>query len=312
MGNIVWLASYPKSGNTWLRVFLANYLANSEQPVEINHFGFGWLAALRQRFDEDVGIASAQLTANEIDLYRPAFHKHLSARSENPTFVKVHDAYTYNSKGQALFPKAATAGVIYLVRNPLDVVGSYAHHNGWSVKHTIHQMNCEHYVLARSEEHLLTQLHQRLLSWGKHVSSWTKQTSLPLHLVRYEDMVHNPTETFAKIVAFSRLPLELERLQRALAFSHFDKLKEQEETYGFGERSPKSASFFRQGKVGTWQTMLTEAEVQLVIDHHGAMMKQFNYEANYGDNIYDNVSKDSIDNGYLYSADRNYFVQRAR
>lgn len=277
MGNIIWLASYPKSGNTWLRIFLANYIANSEQPIPINNLGFGWIASLRDEFDEEVGIASAHLTPAEIDFYRPAYHERLSAQLEKPTFIKVHDAYTHNCVGQPLFPATATAGVIYLVRNPLDVTVSYAHHCAWSIKRTIREMNREQSTLARNEAQLTGQLHQRLLTWSGHVRSWTEQTALPTHVVRYEDMLQTPIETFTKIINFAQLPFATECLQRALAFSRFDKLQEQEKAHGFLEKEPVSASFFRRGEINTWRTELTTAEVKLIISHHKTMMERFGY-----------------------------------
>lgn len=307
MGNIIWLASYPKSGNTWLRTFLSNYLSNSERPVPINQLNFGWLTTIRERFDEDVGISSADMTPREIDLYRPAFHDYLSAQLEKPSFVKVHDAYTHNARGQPLFPGSATAGVIYLVRNPRDVVISYAHHSNWSISRTIREMNCKSAMLSYSDNGLMSIIHQRLLSWSQHVRSWTQQTNLPLHVVRYEDMVRSPTKTFTEIVKFAQLSFSAERLRQALSFSQFDRLEAQERVSGFREKASQSRSFFRNGKVSAWREVLTAAEVELITRHHGEMMKCFNY----GETGYDRDNKSRDNNRDSYSALGDCLVQRA-
>ena len=277
VGNIMWLASYPKSGNTWLRVFLSNYIRNQETPVSINDIDFGWLAANRDLFDEAVGIASAHLTMDEIDEYRPAFHCYLSQQSNETRFIKVHDAYTHNRDGEALFPVEATAGVLYLIRNPLDVAISYAHHCAWPITRTIEEMNREQSTLARNDKKLSVQLHQRLTTWSTHVRSWTEQTALPIHIVRYEDMVASPVETFTKIVRFAQLSFSPERVQKALEFSSFDKLQAQEANDGFAEKSSLADTFFRRGLAGEWRERLKKEQQQHIIDHHGTMMTRFGY-----------------------------------
>lgn len=277
MGNIVWLASYPKSGNTWLRVFLANYVANCDQPISINEIVGDLLCASRSVFDSEVGISSAHLTPAEIDYYRPAFHTQLAAQFEKPSFIKIHDAYTHNSAGKPLFPKAATAGVIYLIRNPLDVAVSYAHHCAWPIKRTICEMNHADSTLARSDKQLSQGIHQQLQTWSGHVRSWTAQTELPILVVRYEDMLQSPTETFGEIVDFVGLPVEPMRLARAIDFSTFKNLHAQEKQHSFIEKSPMSQSFFRSGTIGSWRTQLTAEEAELLISHHGSMMQKFGY-----------------------------------
>lgn len=99
MSNIVWLASYPKSGNTWFRIFLTNLLAEQNQPIDINQLGDTPIASSRWIFDETVGIPAAELTHEEIDHLRPALYRHLSDHAKETLFLKIHDAYTLLDNG---------------------------------------------------------------------------------------------------------------------------------------------------------------------------------------------------------------------
>ena len=134
MGMIFWLASYPKSGNTWMRILLTNYLRRTEQPADINSLDDGPIASARQAFDDHVGVEASDLTQDEIERYRPLVYEQMSEQATEQLFLKVHDAFTYTRYGYPLISKAATAGVIYLLRNPLDVAVSFAHHSATTVE----------------------------------------------------------------------------------------------------------------------------------------------------------------------------------
>jgi len=275
---IVWLASFPKSGNTWMRVFLTNYLRDSDEPAEINNLDGGPIASARDIFDRVIGVESSDLTAEEIDRFRPAVYEQVAGESDGPHFMKVHDAWRRNDEGVPLFPATATAVVIYLIRNPLDVAPSYAHHQSDSIEKVIADMADEEETLVRFDGHRLRrQLHQRLFSWSGHVRSWVDESGLPVHVVRYEDMVHSPEETFTTVVRAVGLPVEPARVQKAIDFSRFDRLQAQEANEGFKERRPDSKSFFRKGKAGSWREELTPDQVRRLIEDHRAVMRRFGY-----------------------------------
>ena len=108
MGNIIWLASYPKSGNTWFRIFLTNLRGDNDQPADINDLDCTPIASARESFDDEVGIEASDLTPDEIDRLRPAVYETLAAHADEPLFMKVHDAYTLVDGASPLFPKTAT------------------------------------------------------------------------------------------------------------------------------------------------------------------------------------------------------------
>ncbi|HVU23800.1 MAG TPA: sulfotransferase domain-containing protein, partial [Opitutus sp.] len=127
MKGIVWLASYPKSGNTWFRTFLTNFLRDGDAPAAINELAGGPIASARIHFDEAVGYDSGEMTYDEIDALRPDVYRQWAREAQQTPFCKIHDAYTFLPDGRPLSPPDATECALYFVRNPLDVAVSFAH-----------------------------------------------------------------------------------------------------------------------------------------------------------------------------------------
>ena len=171
MSGIYWLASYPKSGNTWLRIVLANLQANQDIPVSINELPTP-IASDRALFDRIAGIESADLLPEEVERLRPQIYRHLAQRSAEPLLLKVHDAYTFLPCGDPLFPTEITLGVIYILRNPLDVAVSLAAHFDCDLDTAIGYMATDGLTLSSSLEVYRHQFPQRISSWSGHVCSW--------------------------------------------------------------------------------------------------------------------------------------------
>ena len=308
--SIVWLASYPKSGNTWLRAVLTNYLRDDGEPASINALVGGPVASDRETFSEIVELDSSDLAPEEILRYRPLFHELLArelaqelgggykrptssagapSRERAPAFVKVHDAYLHVGDGAALFPQVATSGVVYLVRNPLDVAVSYAHHRQKSIDDTMRWMNEPAAAEGEVAGGIHTQLPQPLTTWSGHVASWLDQEELPVHVARYEDLLADPMAGFGTIVRFAGLdrdgthpevpgrPSASARLARAVGQAAFFRLRDQEEDVGFSEKQPTAPSFFRAGVAGSWRTALAPSQVQALVDAHGPVMARLGY-----------------------------------
>lgn len=286
MSKIIWLASYPKSGNTWMRTFLTNYWRDADEPVDINSLAGGPIASARGVFDDFVGVEASDLTPEEIERLRPYVYEQMAENSEETLFLKVHDAFTYTPEGIPLLSKKATRGALYLVRNPLDVAVSFAHHSNRPVGKMIPKMADSTFAFVNNPNRLHNQLVQKLLTWGEHALSWVDEPDLNVLVVRYEDMKMKTEETFSQVVKFCGLDFDEERLQKALRFSSFDVLQAQEKEHGFGEKMPTSESFFRKGRTGSWREKLTEEQAAQLIHDHREVMQRFGYLTDDGDVVF--------------------------
>ena len=279
---IIWLASYPKSGNTWFRVLLSNYLNDDGKPMEINNLFETPIASSRNLFDEITGVPSSDLTHEEIDRLRPSVYEYLAKNSNDLLFHKVHDAYTYNSEGRPLFPESVSRAAIYIIRNPLDVAVSFSYHLSRSMDFTIDKMNDPAFAFCEKSDKMTNQLRQKLLTWSEHVKSWTDGSSLKKHIIRYEDLKKNPYQTFKEAIGFIGLELDEDRLEWAVAQSDFTNLRNQEEEKGFHEKAQNTKFFFRKGMTGSWKEELSEGQIKKVIENQDKMMQKFGYlEKNY-------------------------------
>jgi hypothetical protein len=280
MKNIVWLASYPKSGNTWFRMFLANYEKDRESTVSFEEIESTPIASNAVDFEEQIGMNPFELYPEEVDSYRPDMYRILSEEVEKGKILykKAHDAYTLNCNGEPLFPEEVSKCAIYFVRNPLDVCVSYANHGAGKIEKTVDFILDETSFLAGRRK----QLRQILMSWKNHVQSWEKQSAIPVHSVRYEDMLKKPVETFGGIVRFLSLEYDEERLKRAINNSDFRTLQKMENEKGFQEKMQKCKQFFWKGKIGNYRDYLSEEQIKKIVEYNYDTMKEFGYIDNNG------------------------------
>ncbi len=276
MSSLYWLASYPKSGNTWFRVFLQNLLEDADTPVVIDELSTGSIASARGWLDETLGFDTADLTQSEIDTLRPHVYDWLHDATELG-YHKIHDAYTMVAGDLPIVGVEGTKGALYIVRNPLDVAPSYANHCQCSLDQAIEHMGNPKHCVAKHKHRLTSQVRQQLLTWSEHVRSWLDAPKLNRFVIRYEDMLNNPLATFTAACQFLELPLDQARIQKAIAFSDFKVLSQQEQQHGFKERLPHTQQFFRQGKSGNWRDKLSEQQVTRIIHDHGEMMQRLGY-----------------------------------
>ena len=280
---ILWIAAWPKSGTTWLRAVLTSYLREDGGPPPINAL-MGGSANHREAFEEYLGLDSSDMTDAEIQRHLPRFREVLAERlyanreRNEPSFVKAHEAYRLPG-GAPLFSRTGTAGVVYLVRNPLDVAISYAHHLNWRIDRTIRLMADPAAHETRLPGGVFDRLPEPLSTWSGHVSSWTQQKALRLHIARYEDLLADPHDGFGAILRFAGIELDPTRLSRAIEHTSFQRLQAQEAESGYAEKQPTAPSFFRAGVAGSWRTALTAAQVQAVTAAHGDVMARFGYSA---------------------------------
>lgn len=277
--HIVWLASFPKSGNTWFRVLLANLDAGENGPVDINALGiFGPIASDRGEFEKSTLLDSALMFHDEIDSLRPRVYESFSRTFRARSWIKVHDAYTLTVSGEPILGRCAASAAVYLVRDPRDVAVSFARHMDCSIDGSIKLLSSDKLALSAARKKKGPQLRQKLLGWSAHVTSWLDQKDVPVRLVRYEDLVSAPAECFAAALDFVGQVATRADVERAVRHSDFAELQRQERERGFAEHTSRSTPFFHSGRVGGWRNHLTARQADAIVCSHGEVMARLGYE----------------------------------
>ncbi|MDT8432932.1 MAG: sulfotransferase domain-containing protein [Bacteroidales bacterium] len=274
---IVWLASYPKSGNTWFRVFLTNLFSDQEAPASINELHSTPIASSRSLFDDHAGVSSSDLSQEEIDELRPEVYRKLAGEATDPVFHKVHDAWGLTPSGKPVFPAEITRAVLYFIRNPLDVTVSFAFHGNKHPGEMVEEVNNPDNAFCNKPRRLYNQLLQPLSDWSGHVSSWVDGSGLPVHVLRYEDMLTDTFATFREALQFTGIDKSDAAIRAAIAASDLRALAEMEQREGFREKPIGMKAFFREGKSGSWREHLDASSVNKLVKKHRAMMERFGY-----------------------------------
>jgi hypothetical protein len=273
LAQILWLASFPKSGNTWLRAFLANYLRGGRLPEDINklpNFSYGDMRV--EYYEQISGKKGVDLGYDEINRLRPLVHRFLAGAHPGLVLVKTHSHLSIIDEVPTITPDV-TFGAVYVVRNPLDVAVSFGHHYGLSTEAAVKAICFKGLETVPQTGHIL----QVLSDWSSHLKGWLDAPGLYLHQMRYEDMTRSPTKTFGGVLEFLKIPKDRERLKRAIRHSSFNVLAGQERQSGFVERSKSAEKFFRQGEIGGWRKELTSEHVDFIIHHHREAMTKMGY-----------------------------------
>jgi hypothetical protein len=273
MGGIVWLASYPKSGNTWVRAFLHNLILKTEESYDINKINL--LSAgdsAKEWYDEFLDKPSNECSIDEIAAARPKAQAKIASLTEGLIFVKTHNALVTHA-GTPMITPEITAGAIYIIRNPLDIVVSLSHYLKVDIDSAIDIMNRSFETQSGNEK----TIYQIWGSWSENVATWTKKLDPSLFVMRYEDLLADPMIPFAALMEFLYLRPTRRQLERAVENSSFERLQAQEREHGFVEMPSATGRFFRKGAVGQWKEVLTKNQVRTLLHAHYEQMARFGY-----------------------------------
>lgn len=270
---LLWLASYPKSGNTWTRAFLHNYLTDAQTPAAINDLDQLTLTdTMLPHYQHVQGGPLDDLSEAEVCALRPQVLAAIAGNGAEVNLVKTH-MLCGEVFGVRLIPPQLTRMAVYIVRDPRDLVPSYARHYGQSIDRTIDVIGARGNRTTRDDDHVEIFLE----SWSMHVSSWVLRPSVPVHVMRYEDMVAEPDVEFRNLLQQIGLPVDDARLARAIEFSSFRELQLQEQAHGFSEQSQHGAAFFHSGSPGAWEKALSTEQATRIETDHGEVMRRFGY-----------------------------------
>jgi hypothetical protein len=273
---IVWLASYPKSGNTWTRAFLSNLvtvMAGEEEELDVNSINrFSVGESFTQLYKDLCGFEPKPDDHRKVAENRHRVQEVIADQFEGLIFCKTHNALVID-RGQSIINFAVTSGAIYIVRNPLDVAISLAHHIGRSIDEAISVMATQDAETPIDE----TRVHEVWGSWSQHVESWTRKPHPAIYVMRYEDMLSDPEKTFGALARHLLLNPTADELALAIKRSSFESLSNHEEKSGFQEKPKHADRFFREGRAGQWKDVLAPKQVDLIVNAHGGTMKRFGY-----------------------------------
>lgn len=272
---IVWLSSYPRSGNTWTRNFLYNLLSLQQggEPGRIqNLHEYSLWDIAAPRFKKVLGKEVQSASREEIAAARPQVQKRIVAEANGAVLVKTHNALVLD-RGVPTINMKVTSGAVYIVRNPLDVAISFAHHFNIDIDTAIERM---------SQPGLETDVHEHVVhevygSWSENVMSWTRKSHPAIYVMRYEDMLLLPQATFRGLANHLLIGATDDEIDCAIDLSAFEKAKEQEKQKGYRERPIQSLAFFRQGGTGQWREVLSGAQIARLVAAHREQMARFGY-----------------------------------
>lgn len=261
---INWLASFPKSGNTWIRLL---YQAHVLGILDINaNVRLTNSDALPHNYQAVSSVALESLSPEYFPVIRGAALLNLiTERPNKPLVVKTHSA-AVKINTEFLVPPSLTASSVYLVRDPRDVACSYARYMGRPVDEIIGYMeNDTHQLNTHS---VVTQF---VTSWSLHVRSWRNKMQ-PL-VVRYEDLLEDTEYWFIRILEM--WGIEDTGAGKAVDLCRFERLQEAEAKSGFIENLGPS-TFFGNGR-SVWKDQLNAQQVERIETRHGDIMKECGY-----------------------------------
>ncbi len=273
---LVWLASYPKSGNTWTRAFLSNLaaiMAGENEALDVNAIGrFSAGENFVALYEDRLGFKPTEQHRKEIAALRHEVQKSIADAYTGLIFVKTHNGLVVDH-GQPIINFSVTSGAIYIVRNPLDVAISLSHHLGTTLDEAITIMGTPDVTTPTNEK----RVYEIWGAWSQHVESWTRKPHRAIYVMRYEDMLSDSCKTFGGLARHLLLDATPPQIDLAIERSSFERLKSQEEELGFVERSEKAERFFREGRAEQWKETLTAAQVDRIVNDHHDQMARFGY-----------------------------------
>jgi len=210
-------------------------------------------------------------------MLRPQVYRQISLECNEKVFIKVHDAWSQNSNDVNMFPSDITHGVIYIIRNPLDIAVSFAFHSNIPISKSVKRLCDSEFSFCSNPKKLFNQLNQNIKSWSDHATSWIDKSNLPVHIMQFEKMISDPFETFSNALQFLHMKSTEEQIRAAIEKSSFEVLQKLENDNGFREKPIRAQRFFRSGKIDDWKNYISSIDYERLINKNESIMKRFNY-----------------------------------
>ncbi len=260
---IIWLASYPKSGNTLLRSILGTYFFSKDGVFDFQYtYKIGQYPSLEHFKRAGVDIS------NDEEIFKNYIKSQNFFNKENNSikFFKTHSVFFDRKTDNAKFSNLEnTLGAIYIVRDPRSIVSSYAHHYQLSINDATDQI-CNNDLFSKKTE-VIPQIF--MSSWKLNYLSWLGLGKKVL-LIKYEDLIgEKKKKTLIKVFDFFKSlgmnpkSFNISKLNKVIKSTEFIKMKELEKKKGFNEASidkktGKMLTFFNKGPKNKWKEDLDE------------------------------------------------------
>ena len=258
---IIWIASYPKSGNTYLRSFLASYFFSKD-----GSFSFDNLLNIQQ-FPNIKFSKIKNETKEEASKYW-IYNQKIFFDRNKITFLKTHNCLLEYC-GNKFTTNNETLGAIYIVRDPRNVITSLTHHYSINYKDALKNMINEDSGLLENSFQNDKSNFSFLSSWSNHYKSWLNNKDFEILFIRYEDLEINKIDVFRKLISFvnkiskKKDEVDEKKMSKSIKSTNFNNLKNKEINEGFEESvfskiSGKKINFFNLGFNNRWQKILPD------------------------------------------------------
>ncbi len=275
---IIWLASYPKSGNTYVRSFLSAYYFTKN-----GEFDFKLLKFIEQFPDKQFfnGFIKTKQEASEkwLSLQREM------VKSKKIKFLKTHSAYgSFNNN--PFTSSEVTIGSIYIVRDPRNIISSLMNHFSLKKEDALEMLFDENRGIKSKDNNFST--YTFLSSWSNHFKSWTNIKSFKTMLIKYEDLQNNNEKVFSNLIKFinnllnNNQGIDYQKFKKAIETTNFNFLKKKESEKGFleamfSEEKGKKVPFFNLGFKSNWKDFLDKKTIEKIEFKFGKDMKKIEY-----------------------------------
>ena len=278
MDKIIWIASYPKSGNTFLRFLISSLIYSDD-----GNFDFDIIKNIRQfdiykyfSFVENLNYADSK-NLDKLDIiskyWLEAQKKFFNV--EKKFIFKTHSA-NLKINGYNYTDENRTLGLIYIVRDPRDIVISYSHHTGTSIDYNINKLFDNKVTLLNSNNRIKVILSR----WDTHIKSWSL-LNVKKYIIKYEDLINNTEKHFLELIDFIGKDLKIQfklnskKFKNIITNTSFKKLQENENIIGFDEAY--KGKFFRKGLSKQWENILSTDQNIKIKKEFYITLKKFNY-----------------------------------
>ena len=282
---IIWIASYPKSGNTWIRALLSAYLFSED-----GKFSFNLLKNIEQ-FSSKYFLSNIKDNLN----YQERISKNwIPFQKEINKDKKIHLFKTHNAicsiNGHKFTDKLNTIGGIYIVRDPRNLILSISHHYGLNFEEAYNFLTNKRKIIFpvnhEKKEQKVPEDFNFLGDWSSHYQSWKNVNFCPIKIIKYEDILIDDKKIFISILEFLskffKIQLNKKKISNAINSTSFQKLSQMEDEEGFEEsvflkKVNKKIKFFNLGKKNNWKKSLDDITIKKVENSFRNDMKELNY-----------------------------------